>query len=222
MPSLTDIANQVNNTLSQIQTNTSSSDTTLALVKGDTADLKIRADTLIATNQAGFSNVSAGIQSMISRQDQTNAALDFHRQQFDTIICWLTSITDLLCRQLRRLNSILDVDENSLLALEILRDISQLVHGHEAVEVEKLGAIRSRLEVCCPPREPDPEPCGEPCASPKHSPSSTDIPAAIPFKPLRAEDLANLTAQAPQSKPKTTAAKRPRRSRIATSTKGKK
>ena len=47
MASLTELANQVNNTLSQIQTNTLDAASSAALIKGDTADNKTADNTLI-------------------------------------------------------------------------------------------------------------------------------------------------------------------------------
>jgi hypothetical protein len=78
------IANQINTTLSQIQTNTSDSATTE--IKGDTADLRAKLDTLIAQDQTDFASLSAAIAKIIDEQKETNYLLNYERQQNDTMI----------------------------------------------------------------------------------------------------------------------------------------
>ena len=68
MPSLQDIANQVNNTLTQINTNTANCATTEALIKGDTADLNSKLATLISQEQVDFANLSAGLAKVIDER----------------------------------------------------------------------------------------------------------------------------------------------------------
>lgn len=191
MPSLTDIANQVNNSLNQIQTNTQDTASTVGLVKGDTADIKTRLATieagvghLEAISQAGFANLSAGLAAVIAEQQQSNFLLDYQRQQQDTMICWLTNIASVLCRSLHRLNSILDVESESRDTLVVLREILELVHGQEAMVAERRRQLAARVDDCCPGEPSKPERCYEPCESPRYAPPPKP---SHDFTPLKGE-----------------------------------
>ncbi len=181
MPTLTEIANEVKNTLNQIQTNTLDTASTVGLVKGDTADIKNELNSLIAIDQAGFANLSNGLAVVIEQEKVTNNLLDFNRLQNDTMICWLTTIADLLCRMLHRLNTQVQLQTAIEDEIREVRDILELVHGTETVEVEKQRELQARLDECCPKPQPEPEKCYDPCRTPIFKPYD---PRPGDFKPL--------------------------------------
>ena len=185
MPTLTEIANQVNNKLSQIDTNTQSTASTAGLIKGDTADIKNSLTTLNTNVQTGFANLGSGIAVVIDQQKVTNNLLDFNRQQNDTIICWLVNIADLLCRILHRLNTQVVLQTSMDDSLRQIKETLELVHGTETIEVFKRRELKRQIEKCCPPEEPKPEPCYEPCRIPDFRPFDPRNPDFKPLDPPR-------------------------------------
>lgn len=181
MADLGTIANQINTTLSQIQTNTSDSATTEALIKGDTADLKTKLDTLIAQNQTDFANLSAGIAKMIDEQKETNYLLNYQRQQNDTVICWLTNIANMLCCVCRDLNEEIEILGGIRHSVEVVKEIEELVHGTEAVEVHRGEELREKIRECCKQPKPEPKPCFEPCQEPGFTPYPGRVPDYNPL-----------------------------------------
>jgi len=181
MPSLTDIANQVANTLNQIQTNTASTDSTTGLIKGDTADIKSGINALNTITQTDLTNLSNGLAVMIQQEKVADNLLDFNRQQNDTIICWLSKIATLLCSMLQRLDRQIEIQEEAEDSVEQIKDTLELVYGTETVEVLKNRELRERIEKCCPKPHPEEKPCFEPCEEPGFKPYTPD-PAT--FTPL--------------------------------------
>lgn len=177
MATLAEIANQVNNTLSQIQTNTKDTADVVALVKGDTADIKTRLDALLASTAAGFQFLGQGLYAMQELQREANAHLATQVAQGTAILCWLATLADLSCRQLRVAEADAKVHQQVLAALETLEGIEKLVHAREFVEHEQLEALEARVSACCPVATPYPEPCYQTCAEPqiqRHDPRGQD------------------------------------------------
>ncbi len=188
MPSLTDIANQVNNTLNQIQTNTQDTATTVGQVKGDTADIKNTLNVLVANNQAGFVSLSNGLAAIIDQQKATNNLLDYNRQQNDTMICWLANIADVLCRMLHRLDKQVALQTSMDGSLQQIKETFELVYGTETVEVLKRRELQARLDKCCPEKEPEPEHCYEPCREPDYKPYDPRVPEYKPLDPRKPQE----------------------------------
>lgn len=181
MPSLTDLANDINNTLTQIQTNTQNSAATDAAIKADTGDIRNSLHSLVTVDQAGFASLSNGIAAIIDQQKATNALLDYERKQNDTIICWLTNIANVLCESLHVQQQQLQVETEMKGSLCEVKDILQLVHGTAAVEVLRERELQRKIEACCPPKKPEPKPCFQPCTEPSFRPYEPKVPD---YKPL--------------------------------------
>ncbi len=174
MPTIQDIANQVNNTLTQINQNTQDTANTLALVKGDTADLNAkmaamdtnlstRLDQLHALNQAGFLFLGQGLFALLEEAKKGNSLLEANVQQNQAIICELKNSNDLLCRILHRQNTQVDLQEEIEDHQEKVRGILELVHPGESGEVDRLAQLTAKIEKCCPPKPPEPERCPPTC-----------------------------------------------------------
>ena len=185
MPSLQDIANQMNNTLNQIQTNTSSSAATDVLIKADTGALKTELAELIAQDQADFSNLSAGLAKVIDEQKAANALLDYERQQNDTMICWLTKIAGLLCTIIHRLDAGIEIETQIRDDVRQMKATEELVHGTETVEVLRRFELSKRISECCPKPTPDPRPCFEPCVEPPYVPYKPQVGDYQPLPPVQ-------------------------------------
>jgi hypothetical protein len=166
MPSLQDVANQILGVLNQVQTNTAASANTELQIKGDTANINTKLDTIESTLQAGFLSVEQGLFAILEQEKETNSLLITEVAQNRTIICWLTNIADVLCRIMRKTNTEVDLQTDMLEMLEHLEKIEELVHAEAAVEVRREERLEAKIEECCPPPQVPPEPCYEPCVSP--------------------------------------------------------
>jgi hypothetical protein len=166
MATLADIANQVNNTLSQINTNTQDTATTAGQIKGDTADIKLRLDDIKATIQSGVVVLAGGLFAIHQAQKQANALLEANVQQNETMICWMKTQADLLCRILHRMNTQIEIQTATRDAVVKLEKVMELVHARETLEVNRAEELRSEIERCCPPKQPEPEACFKGCPEP--------------------------------------------------------
>jgi hypothetical protein len=169
MPSLADVANDINALLGDIEKNTEKTNTEIATLNGEV-------NALIAAEAIGFANLSSGVAVVIDRVEEANHLLDENRRQNDTIICWLTNIANVACEQLRVQLTQVSLQQSMEAHLRRLEAIERLVHAREYVEVLENEATNARIDKCCPAPEPDPKPCFEPCTSPR-------------FKPFRHSDV---------------------------------
>jgi len=167
MPTLGDIAVQVQNSLNQIQTNTMALALTTGDIKGDTADIKARLDAIKATLLAGFATLGSGLFAIHEAQKETAVLLADEVEQKTTIICWLVKEADLLCRILRRLNTEIEVRQATQKSAVTIARILGRVHAREKLEQDRASAIEARIEKCCPPAVVPPEACYEPCRPPR-------------------------------------------------------
>ena len=179
MPSIADVANEVKALLEDVKTNTATTATRL-----QQTNTKLNA--LMAIDQAGFVNLSQGIAVMIDRQKEANHLLDVNREQNDAMLCWLAILADLSCRQLRRLNTLIEVEQAIGADTRELAAITELVHGTETIEVTKQRELSVRIDECCPPPKEPPESCYEPCETPRYDPYK---PSEQDFEPLPQERI---------------------------------
>ncbi len=190
MASLADVANEVRGLLEEVRDNTGSTASRVEQTNTKLDDLNSKIDTLVGVNQAGFANLSSGIAVMIDRQDATNHLLDANRRQNDTMICWLTTIAELLCRHLHRLDTQVELQRLLAEKLTLLTAVAELVNPREFIEVGHRDDLAARIERCCPPEPEQPEPCYDGCPKPDyqpHHPTDTDwkpLPQPEPTGPV--------------------------------------
>jgi len=170
MPTLAEIANQINNTLSEIDTNTQDTATTAGLIKGDTADIKARLDTIEGTLVSGFGAVELGLFGCLEALKAADSLLKINAEQNETIICWLSTIGDLLCRQLRVMERELVVETAAKDAIVKTEQIIERVHPGETLDVDRDDAVAAKMAACCPEPTPDPGPCYKPCEERRSTP----------------------------------------------------
>lgn len=183
MPSLQDVANQMNATLSQIQANTSSSAATDVQIKADTGVLRTEIQSLILQEQVDFTNLSNGLAKIIDEQKETNALLNYERQQNDTIICWLGKIAGLLCTVIHRLDTEIEIDVKIAEDVKQMKATFELVYGTETVEVLRRFEMSKRIAECCNKPAPEPKPCFEPCKEPPFVPYKPTVGDYQPLPP---------------------------------------
>jgi hypothetical protein len=156
MPSIQDVADQINVKLDQINQSTAA---TVAVGNGIRSDL-----TQVNTNiQSGVAELSTGLFAIWELQKVTNSILDHHSDQNTTVICLLENTNDLLCGMTRKLTHQIDLSEQILKSLKRLEGITERVEPGAAGDFDRLTELNDRISECCPPELPEPESCPESC-----------------------------------------------------------
>jgi hypothetical protein len=153
MPSIQDVADQINAKLDQINNNTAS---TVAVGNGIRNDL-----------QRCCADLSSGLFAIWELQKVTNSTLDHHSKQNDTVICLLENTNELLCGMTRKLTRQVDLSEQLLKSLKRVEGIAERVNPAAAGDFDRLTELQDQIRACCPPEEVEPEPCPEPCPRPE-------------------------------------------------------
>ena len=187
MASLADVANELKGLLEEVRDNTGTTASRLQQTNDRLDTLNAGVATLTAVADTGFANLSQGMAVMIDRQDVANHLLDANREQNDSIICWLATIAEVLCRQLHRLNAQVELQRLLAEKLSLLTAVDELVHSREHVEVGHRDELAARIERCCPAEPEPPERCFEGCRTPDFRPRE---PKDTDWRPLpgRAQD----------------------------------
>jgi hypothetical protein len=167
MPSTEQIVNDIKAILNQSDASTS----TTAQLTGQ----------LLSVNQAGFASLSQGIATLVDRENETISQLQINNEQNRVILCWLETIANLECEQLRRLDRQIELQTSIDRSITNVRDILQLVHAEEALIVERDRKLAARIEACCPPEEREPAPCFDACELKEPKPYKRKAPD---YKPL--------------------------------------
>jgi hypothetical protein len=163
MPSTEQIVNDIKAILNQIEADTSATAQRAGQIKTDTDAIKVDLESLITVAQDGFANVSQGIATLVDRENESIRLLEINDEQNRVAICWLEILADLACKQLRRLDAQVELQTSIDRSTTNMRDVLQLVHSREALEVQREAELARRIEECCPPETPEPEPCYTPC-----------------------------------------------------------
>lgn len=166
MPSLGDIANDIEGRLDDIKSYTLGTRDNTATIINQLSQLETKVDQVNSTAQLGFTNLAQGLAVLIQLGTQNNDLLESNDKQNQTIICWLDHIAHILCDIKHNTDIEVRLEKEMSTTLEHVDDILELVHAREAMEVMNQEEIEKRLEECCPKEEPAPRPCFENCASP--------------------------------------------------------
>lgn len=173
MPSIQDVADQINAKLDNISTksNQTANNTskTVTEVKGVQERIDItnnKIDQLNFDLVNGFSNLGNGL-ALIADLAKASLAIQVHQvKQTDTIICLLENNNEMLCGITRKLTRQLEISERIAFSNERVEEILERVHSAEAADVDRQAQITQQIEECCPPEEEPPEPCPEDCKKP--------------------------------------------------------
>ena len=170
MPSIQDVADQINAKLDQINQNTADTVAVGNGIRGDLVEVNTKLDTLDGHLQAGVAQISSGLFAISELQKVTNSILDHHTKQNDTVICLLDNTNELLCGMTRKLTRQLDLSERQLVSLQRIEGIAERVHPGAAGDFDRAAELEAKILECCPPEEPPLEPCPEPCPVAKPRP----------------------------------------------------
>ena len=181
MPSIQDVADQINARLDQVNTHTANTAQNTADILTQSIQTNTRLGQIDNTLSVGLSNLSQGLFALLQVQVVALELLDHNRKQNDTIICELLNSNGLLCRILRKLDRQVDLSEDELKAVERMEGIFERAHSSEAGDYDRDFALRRRMEACCPPKPEPEEPCPEPCKAPTYK---EHRPGGQEWKPL--------------------------------------
>jgi uncharacterized phage infection (PIP) family protein YhgE len=190
MPSIQDVADQINAKLDNIANNTSNTAANTNAIKTgvNTTNTKLtgidqKLTLLDGHLQAGFANLSQGIFALSELEKVAIALADQNRKQNDTMICLLENSNEMLCGITRKLTRQLELSEGILTAVDRIAAIEERVHAGEAADYDRLNALQDKIEICCPPPRRPTEPCPEACAKSDYVPPR---PKGQDWKPLPA------------------------------------
>lgn len=173
MPSIQDIADQINARLNLVATNTGNTAQNTTDILAVTQDLR---NQLNVTNSRlsqidntlinGFANLSQGLFALLQVQLAALHLLDHNRKQNDTIICELVNNNELLCNIMRKVGYQLRLSESFLESLQRIEGVTERVHSAEAAEYDRNRELIRKMEECCPPEPIPQEDCPERCDPP--------------------------------------------------------
>lgn len=173
MPSIQDVADQINAKLDQITTNTGQTAAGATQTAANTDQIRDRLDTLNAAVQtldnhlvAGLSNLAAGLFAIWEVDKASLAQLRHHSAQHDTMICLQENTNDLLCGITRKLTAQLELTRAIAESADRVEGIAERAEPAAAGDYDRLERVRDRLAACCPPPRPEPEPCPTACDKP--------------------------------------------------------
>ncbi len=188
MPSINDVADQINARLNQIMTNTANTAQNTAdnvAVSKDMRSELVHANSQLSqidnTLTTGFTNLSQGLLALQQVQLAALELLDHNCQQNDTIICELVNNNELLCNIMRKLGQQVQLSEASLKAIKRIEGIAERVHCCAAGDYDRDRDLIQQVEECCPPKPIREEECPAVCKPPTyHKPK----PTSQDWKPL--------------------------------------
>jgi hypothetical protein len=198
MPSIQDVADQINARLDQISTNTANTAQNTADnlavsqdIRNELVQVNSRLSQIDTTLATGFANLSHGLSTLIHVQLSALNLLDHHRKQNDTIICELVNNNELLCNIMRKFAHQLRLSEASLKSIERIEGITERVHCCEAGDYDRSLDLNRKIEECCRPGPIPQEECPDVCKAPiyrERRPSGEDWkPLSTPKQPDRVE-----------------------------------
>lgn len=182
MPSIQDVADEINAKLDQINQNTADTVAVGNGIRSDLTQVNTKLDTLDNHLQAGMAQLSSGLFAIWEQHKVTNAILEHQSHQNETIICLLENTNEVLCGMTRKMTRQLDLSELQLASVKRIEGITERVHAAAAGDFDRNTELEAKILECCPLEEPELEPCPEPCPVPKARPYK---PKGQDWKPVR-------------------------------------
>jgi len=108
MPSLQDIADQIDASLNQLNANT-------AAIRTDTTEIRTELSQVDDHLESGVATLADGLFAILEQERRANSIAVHQVAQNDTIICWLDNIAELLCGMTRKLTQQVDLQDRLVL-----------------------------------------------------------------------------------------------------------
>ena len=166
MPSIQDVADQINARLDQITTHTANTAQNTANTVTQLTQVNTRLSQIDNTLGIGFANVSQGVFALLQVQLAALQLTDHMRRQNDTIICELVNANNLLCNIVRKTGRLVQLGEADLVIQKRVEGIMARTHGEAAGDYDRHLELEQKIEKCCPPSRPVEERCPEVCKAP--------------------------------------------------------
>jgi len=156
----------VNTRLDAITTRIDGTNTRLDTVNNKLDALKASTDAVRAAVEQVDKTLQWGFTELITLGIYTNQALAQNAKQNDTMICILEHISQNTCSLLNESHLQTGLQTNINKNTTLLADLYAATHADAALTRERMEELRKQIEVCCPPRLPEPV-CGYvPCDKP--------------------------------------------------------
>jgi hypothetical protein len=185
MPSIQDVADQINAKLDEINVNTAQTAVRSGEIKAELQTLNTRVSELDSHLVTGLANLAAGLFAIWEVEKASLVQLEHHSAQHDTMICLQENTNELLCGITRKLTAQIEIGRAVAAAVQRLEGIAERAEPTAAGDFDRLLQVKDRLAECCPPPVDKPEPCPEPCAVPDLKPYR---PRGQGWKPQTAPD----------------------------------
>lgn len=179
MPTITDVFNQLvtaNTNLQQIHTD-------LQIETASTDAVRTSVDQVNGTLNAGFVNLSQGIQNLLQLQNFANQVLLHLAAQDDTIICILEKVSQHTCELLNEAHIQTGLQSTMQEGVGTLVELTKSAHAEAALELERQERLRQQILECCPPEKPKPVCLYEPCKAPE----APGNPPRVDYQPFQPE-----------------------------------
>ncbi|MBE1492694.1 hypothetical protein [Plantactinospora soyae] len=183
MPSLQDVADQINAKLDEINVNTAATANACGAIRTELVTLNGRVSTLDGHLQAGFANLAGGLFAIWEVQKAALVQAQHHSEQHDAIICLLENTNDLLCGITRKMTTQIRLSQTVARIAERVEGIAERVEPAAAGDFDRLRDVRNDLARCCPPDPEEPEACPEACPVPGLEPYEPDGQDWTPASP---------------------------------------
>jgi hypothetical protein len=156
VPSIQDVADQINAKLDEINVNTASTVNELQSLNNRVAALDVHL-------QAGFANLAAGLFAIWEVEKASLVQLQHHSDQNDTVICLLEHTNELLCGITRKLTTEIGIGRTLVESVDRIEGIAERVEPAAAGDFDRLLQVKDKLAECCPTPDVEQETCPEPC-----------------------------------------------------------
>src|SRR5215510_14763019 len=143
MPSIQDVADQINARLDAISTNTANTAQNTLDIRNSLAQTNVLLGNMDNTLAGGVANLSQGLFALLQVQPAALALLSHNRLQNDTMICQLAAADKLLCDIMRKLGKQLHLSEEELRAVLRIEGITERVHCCEAGDYDRRLEIKN-------------------------------------------------------------------------------
>jgi hypothetical protein len=170
VPSIQDVADQINAKLDELIVNTAQTATLSGEIKSELETLNTTASTLDSHLVVGLNNLAAGLFAIWEVQKASLVQLQHHSAQHDTMICLQENTNELLCGITRKLTTQIEINRSVADSVRRIEGIAEQAEPAAAGHFDRLESVHDKLLECCPPPPVEPEPCPERCPTPKLDP----------------------------------------------------
>ena len=144
MPSIQDVADQINARLNLIVTNTQNTAQNTADIRNELQQANAQLGQIENTLAVGLANISQGLFGLLQVQLAAFAELEQNRKQNDTIICELVNANELLCNIMRKAGKLVVLGEATLTSVKRIEALRSGCTPAKPVTTTGISSYRRR------------------------------------------------------------------------------